>query len=272
MISPTDQPHATPKRRRSSWDVQREVLFALTLREATNRVGGQWIGAVWTLLEPLTHMTFMLVLYGVVFTREAPAGEYLVFLTAGLVPFLLFQNLANRLMDGIESNKGIFVYRQIKPVDVQMARAVVELMMTMAVYAVTLTALAFFDLHVVPADPLGLVLSNALIASIGFAWGLAIAVLTHEKPRARTVVRMSMLPMYLISGVVFPIQTIPQEYLDWLMINPILHLLELSRHAFIPQYQITPGVSISYPIICAMGLLAFGLALYWRNRQVLVGA
>lgn len=258
--------------KRSHWDVQREVLFALTVREATNRVGGQWVGAVWTLFEPMAHMAFMLVLYGVVFTRQAPAGEYLVFLITGLVPFFLFQNLSNRLIDGIDANRGLFVYRQVKPIDVLVARSLVELLMTGAVYVVTLTALGFFGFHVIPSDPLAMMEANALMALLGFGWGLTITVVTHEQPKLRSMVRMAMLPLYLISGVIFPIQSLPQEYLQWLLWNPILHLLELSRHAFIPQYQVAAGVSFGYPVIYTMGLLTLGLALYWRNRQELAGA
>ena len=56
------------------------------------------------------------------------------------------------------------------------------------------------------------------------------------------------------------------------MWNPILHLLEFSRHAFIPQYQMVPGVSFSYALFYSMALLTLGLALYWRHRQELAGA
>lgn len=257
---------------RSPWDVQREVLFALTVREATNRVGGQWVGAIWTLFEPMVHMAFMLVMYGVLFTRQSPAGEYLVFLVTGLVPFFLFQNLSNRMIDGIDANRGLFIYRQVKPIDVLVSRGLVELLMTVAVYLVTLGALGFFEFHVIPADPLAMLEATALMAILGFSWGLLITVLTHEKPKLRSMVRMSMLPLYLISGVIFPIQSLPKEYLQWLLWNPILHLLEHSRHAFIPQYQIAEGVSFGYTLMCCVGLLALGLATYWRNRQKLAGA
>lgn len=258
--------------RRSAWDVQREVLFALVIREATSRVGGQWVGAVWTLIEPLAHTLLMVALLGVALSRTAPAGEYPVFLVTGLVPFFLFQNLANRLMDGIDANKGLFSYRQVKPIDVLLARAVIETGMTLVVYALSLGTLAWFGLHATPADPLGMIGANVLVIALGASFGILVAVLTHERPRLRSLVRMTMFPLYLISGVIFPVYSLPREYQEWLLWNPVLHTLEMSRHAFIPAYSPVEGAGPLYPTLCALVILALGLMLYWNKRQQLVAS
>src|SRR5262245_64587652 len=92
-----------PLRQRSAWEVQRAVLFALVLREMKARVGGQWIGAVWTLIEPLTHVMILVTVLGFIRNTGQRGAEYPVFLVTGLLPYFLFQHLATRLMDGIES-------------------------------------------------------------------------------------------------------------------------------------------------------------------------
>lgn len=58
----TTLPASSPsvRRERTPWEVQRTVLFALLLREMKARVGGQWVGAVWTLIEPLAHVLLIL--------------------------------------------------------------------------------------------------------------------------------------------------------------------------------------------------------------------
>jgi capsular polysaccharide transport system permease protein len=127
-----------PPAKRSAWEVQRAVLFALVLREMKARVGGQWIGAVWTLIEPLTHVMILVTILGFISGRVLADIEYPVFLVTGLLPFFLFQHLAMRLMDGIESNRGLFSYRQVKPLDTLLSRACVEALMNLLVYAFTL--------------------------------------------------------------------------------------------------------------------------------------
>jgi capsular polysaccharide transport system permease protein len=261
-----------PRKRRSEWDVQREVLFALVIREASARVGGQWVGAIWTLIEPLVQTMLLVTLYGIVMGREAPAGEYAVFLVTGMIPFQLYQNLSTRLVDGIEANRGLFSYRQVKPVDVLLARATIEAGMTIIVYLFCLSILAWLGYHVTPADPLAVMGVTALLMLFGTGYGISMAVVTHNSPRLRSTVRMTAMPLYLASGVMFPVDTLPREFLDILLWNPLLHLVELSRHAFIPAYRLNDGVGVLYPLLFALALSSLGLALYWANRQRLISS
>jgi capsular polysaccharide transport system permease protein len=189
-----------------------------------------------------------------------------------MVPFLLFQNLSSRLMDGIESNRGVFSYRQVKPVDVLAARAVVEAGMNLMVYLFTLGVLGWLGFHVLPADPLSMVGVNLLILAFGTGYGILVAVLTHERPRARSMVRMSNMPLYLASGVMFPVDFLPREYVDLLLWNPLLHLVELSRHAFIPDYTPVRGVGVLYPLMTMLVVTALGLMLYQAKRQRLIAS
>lgn len=256
--------------RRSAWGVQREVLFALVIREATARVGGQWVGAVWTLIEPLAHTLLLVAILGVVSGNANVSYEYPIFLATGLIPFFLFQNLANRLMDGIEANRGLYGYRQVKPIDVLLARAVVEAGMNLIVYAFTLGALGWLGYGVIPADLLMVILVNLLLIGCGFGFGTLVAILTHERPRARSMVRMVMLPLYFASGVIFQVDLLPRDYIELLLWNPLIHLLELQRHAFIPAYTPTDGIQMLYPALAMLLMLALGLSLYRAERHKLI--
>jgi capsular polysaccharide transport system permease protein len=246
------------------------VLFALLLREIKGRVGGQWVGAVWTLIEPLMHVLVMLTIFTSIRAGGLLGAELPVFLATGLLPYFLFQNLVTRLMDGINANRGLFAYRQVLPFDTLMSRALVELIMNALVYVVTLGLLGWLGFHVLPADPLAAMGVHTLLFALGTGFGFFSAVVSHERPRLRSMIRISMLPMYIISGVIFPVHFAPPEVLHWLLYNPLLHLIELSRHAFIPDYLVLNGVSLRYPLLCALGLAALSLSLYRVDRLRLV--
>ena len=255
-----------PLRKRSPWEVQRAVLFALVLREMKARVGGQWVGAIWTLLEPLAHVLFILSIYTMLRGGSMPGVEVPVYLAVGLIPFFLFQHLATRLMDAISANRGLFSYRQVKPLDTLVSRATVEAVMNVLVYAVTLGLLGWMGYHVAPARPLEMLGINAILLLLGTGFGLFAAVVGHERPRLKGFVRMTMMPMYLASGAIFPLHMLPIEYLQWLLLNPVAHLLDLSRQAFLPAYVPLPGVNALYPALCTLGLLALALLTYSANR------
>lgn len=262
-------PRSGPLRKRTAWEVQRSVLLALVLREMKSRVGGQWIGAVWTLIEPLMQVLVMLTILSMA-RGGGVDTDVPLFLATGMVPFSLFQNLANRMMDGIEANRGLFSYRQVKPLDTLMSRAVVELIMNGFVYIVTLGILGWLGLKVLPAGPLEALGVHALLFMLGAGFGTCAAMLSYDRPRTRTFIRVSMLPLYLISGVVFPVHLVPADARALLMINPLLHLIELSRQAFMPDAIVLPGVSLMYPLLWALSLCALALALYRVNRLRLV--
>lgn len=262
----------TTARKRTAWEIQRAVLFALVLREMKQRVGGQWIGAIWTVFEPLAHTMVMVTILGFVRGRLMAGIEYPVFLVTGLIPYFYFQNLTMRLMDGIESNRGVFAYRQVKPIDALLSRAVVETIMNLLVYLLTLGILAWLGFHVLPALPLELMGVHVLIGLFGFSTGLLAAVVAHNRPRTRSFIRISFMPLYFMTGVIFPIHLLPAEYLNWLRLNPMLHLVELSRHSFSPHYQPVQGVNILYPFGCALFVLAIGLANYRVKRQRLIAS
>lgn len=250
--------------------MQRAVLFALFLREIRSRVGNQWIGAVWTLFEPLAHTLTTVSILGFLRGIVLPGLEYPVFLVTGLLPYFLFQNLILRLMDGIDANKGLFAYRQVKPLDCLVTRAWVETLMNILVYAFTLGLLAWMGLHAWPDNPLAMLSVQVVIFFLGAGVGLLCAVLGHERPRLRSFFRMALAPLYLASGIIFQVHLLAPDYLDWLLWNPMLHLVELSRQAFLSGYVPAQGVGLAYPATCMLVFCTLGLLAYRADRLRLV--
>jgi capsular polysaccharide transport system permease protein len=80
-------------------------------------------------------------------------------------------------------------------------------------------------------------------------------------PESAKVLSMVMQPLYLLSGVMFPVAAIPPPYRDWLVLNPLVHGLDSLRLAFAPYYHEIPGVDMNYLHAWALGLLVLGLAL-----------
>jgi capsular polysaccharide transport system permease protein len=79
-----------------------------------------------------------------------------------------------------------------------------------------------------------------------------------------------MMPMYIVSGVMIPVASIPQPYQGWMLLNPIVHGLEAARLAFAPYYHAVPGLDLGYLHLFALVLVFLGLALHVRFADRMV--
>jgi capsular polysaccharide transport system permease protein len=76
----------------------------------------------------------------------------------------------------------------------------------------------------------------------------------------------------LLSGVIIPLQSLPQKYLQWLLWNPLLHLIDLSRTFFLPNYQPLAGANAWYPAACALVAVVLGASMYRVYRHQLIAS
>jgi capsular polysaccharide transport system permease protein len=89
-------------------------------------------------------------------------------------------------------------------------------------------------------------------------------------PELGNILGMLMAPVYIISGVIFPIGHLPSPYREWLLMNPLAHGVDAARLAFAPHYQAFPELSIAYMYGWALVFVFLGLALHSRFETRLV--
>jgi capsular polysaccharide transport system permease protein len=255
---------------RSSFQIQKSVIFALVLREARARFGDRRMGAVWTLIEPICHLLIFSVLFALIRGRTVAGIEYPVFVLVGMAPFLLYRNTALRLMDSLRENRSLFGYKQIKPLDTYVARVLVETCISATVYAILVFGFAWYGFDMSVHSPLQWVATLALGLLFAFGLGMLLALITHALPSLKMIIRMAFFPLYFISGVLMPAAYLPQAMMPVLLLNPFLHLVELIRAQVLPYYIPVDGVSETYVITFTVVLLFIALGSYRARRLHLI--
>jgi capsular polysaccharide transport system permease protein len=256
--------------KRSPLEVQRAVLFALFVRELKTRFNGSWAGLVWVLLEPLSKLLVMVAVFGALGRTVSPSIDYPVFVLTGLLPFYMFRNLILRLMEAVDANRGLFAYRQVKPMDAIVSRALLEIVVLFATFTLAFGVLLWWGYELLPRQPLELIGIHATVAALGFSIGLLFAIATHDASRARSFLRICIGPMYLLSGVLIPVHALSQDLRWWLLWNPMLHAEEIVRSCYFPSYRAMPEASVAYPVAVTVVCLFIGLCLYRVRRQQLI--
>jgi len=255
---------------RTPWQVQKSVVFALFLRELKTRFGTYKFGYFWMLLEPMAHIIVLSLIFSYVRDRSLFGIDFPVFLVTGILPFLMFKNISLRVMDGVDANRALFAYRQIKPMDTFTARALLDSFLALVVYALILVGMAWVGLDVPFRDPFSVLFVMALLVLMGLGLGMFFCVITHFMPEAKTLIRIAFMPVYLLSGIIFPIAMIPREFLPILLWNPLLHAIEWMRGAFFTQYHMLNAISPLFVVMTTLAVLFFGLAWYRNKRHALL--
>jgi capsular polysaccharide transport system permease protein len=133
-----------------------------------------------------------------------------------------------------------------------------------------LTGIALFGHTAVPEDPLAVIEAFFGLWLLGIGFGLVTSVVIELVPELGRIIKLVMMPLYLISGVLLPISSVPQPYREWLLLNPIVHGLEAVRLGFSPYYHAISELNIAYMYGLALVSIFLGLVLHRRFESRLV--
>lgn len=255
---------------RSSLSITFSVWRAIFLRESLDRLFGERAAWFWLLIEPILHIGFLVWIWTVVRVHTMGGIDVLIWLMVGLLAFFLFRRTAIQVMYAIDCNRPLFAYRQVKPFDPAIVRGVLEAFL-MTLVSMTILIIANLLGHdAIPADPLLVLAAVFGLWLLGLGYGLVASVLMELVPESEHILNILMLPLYLISGVIWPLASVPAAWRELLMLNPITHGLESVRQGFVPYYHAAPETSLSYLYGFAVVNVFFGLLLYRRFALRLV--
>lgn len=247
-------------------EIQRAVVKALFLRETRTRFGKYRLSYLWAILSPSAHLIVMLFIFGYVMHRTMPDISFPIFLVNGIIPYFIFSDIAVRSLKAIEANKGLFNYRPVKPIDTIIARALLETMIYIMVYAVMMGVLWLVGEKFSLTHMLLLICTWFLLVILSCGIGLIFMIIGSLYPESEKFLPIIIKPFYFISCVMFPLHAVPKDYWPYLLWNPLVHVVELSREAVVENY-ISDGVELSYLAFCSLVVFFVGLVSYRLSEE-----
>ncbi len=245
--------------------IQMQVAHALVMRETRTRFGAHQVGYLWALLEPLLWVATFYALFTLA-DRSPPSGMTVAsFLVTGLVPYQLFREVTTRVVVAVEANRGLLFYPQVRPLDLVLARVVLETATWASVFAILMSAEALY-VGALRIDSLLMVLSGfALCAWLGGALGMILGALSLYMRAVEKLSSALIRPLFWLSGVFYTANDVPPSFLAIIRHNPVLHCVELVRDGWFTQYS-SLHVQPTYPVAVGLVLLLLGLAFERASR------
>jgi capsular polysaccharide transport system permease protein len=195
--------------------------------------------------------------------------SFALFYTAGILPFMMFTDISNKLGATIQFSRALLVYPRVTFVDALLARF---LLAAFTQLMVSFLVLGFVLVFLAPATVLDfgkIILAYAMTLALATGIGTLNAFLTLAYPLWQTAWAITTRPLFLISGIFFLFEAVPQPYSDVLWFNPLIHVVGVVRDGIYPFYQ-PSYVSVAYVMALSGACLAWGLFLLNRyHRDIL---
>ncbi|WP_400999841.1 ABC transporter permease [Agromyces sp. GXQ0307] len=257
---------------RTPWDGYRHSLWLLTTRDLKVRYSTSALGYLWSVLDPLVMAGIYWFVFTQVFQRPVGTEPYIVFLLAGLLPWMWFTGAVSdstraflkdaKLVRSTKLPRTIWVNRIVLSKGIEFV-----LSLPVLVLFVVLAALAGDDVRVgweLALFPLAVLLQAMLTAGLGLIVAPLVVFFRDLERATKLVLRF----LFYASPIVYGTTNLPESLHFWAAFNPLTGIFGLYRSAIFPAELDWFAVGVA----AAMSLAFLGIGLWvFRSseRQVL---
>ena len=249
---------------RSPWQVTRAVWYAMFMREFVARVMADRLAWFWMLAEPIAFVAVMVAIRSVLMggTNFIINADFIPWMIVGLLGFFLFRENMMRSLAAVSMSKALYAFRQVKPIDSVFVRCALEGLLKSFIFLLFVVGASLLEIPMIPDLPLEAMFAWFSLWCLGFGAGLTLSVLAALVNEVGIIVRIISLPLLIVSGAIIPITMLPHYMHSLILLNPIVHGLEILRLGFFQHYYTIPGISLTYLWYWSFASILLGLMLH----------
>lgn len=244
------------------------VILALMLREMTTRYGKSFGGYLWAFAEPVGMIAMLSLVFSFA-VRTPPLGSnFPMFFATGFLSYLYFMEMAQFSSSAVNMNRPLLEYPRVTPIDAIIARVLLQFVTLSVVTVVILGGIIwYFDIHTI-YDFRAILEAIALSTLLGVGTGVTNVFIFTVFPTYKNIWKIITRPLFLISGILFLLESMPPFVQSLLWWNPLIHITALMHTGFYPSYDAL-FVSKLYVASIGGGLLVLGMFLVITNRSTI---
>lgn len=240
--------------------VQLHVIVALMLRELHSINGDSKMGYIWTIVQTAFGLAVFWGIRAFMHARAPHGMTVLSFLVLGFLVWNIFNKTLTTNMRAVEANRPLLTYPHVFPLDIMAARCIVLAATQVVSMAIILTFGAMLG-YPVSLSHLGLLLAAlGMVMCFSLSMGMILFALAVWLPVLHKIVPMLLRVMFFVSGVFFSVSVFSRRVGDWLLLNPVMQIIEMARTAMASGYQ-SPYYDMRYLLAVNLCALSLGLLL-----------
>ena len=235
------------------------LLEEIVKKNFSAKYKDSYLGIIWTILSPLLMMILFTIIFSTLFSRNI--DNYAVYFLCGWCLFQFFTSAISASMNAIKGNKNILqktpAPKYIFVIGAIISELINYLIMIILLIIIILITHAPFYLSTMFFAIIPLISLVIMITGLGLMLSIACVYYTDIK-HLWTIISMMLL---YASAIFYPMDIIPIEYRQYLLLNPLYWILDQFRcfvyYGTYPQLlQIVNSLMLSC-IIFIVGLIVF---------------
>jgi lipopolysaccharide transport system permease protein len=249
----------------------RQLTREVARRELTERYAATWFGAFWVLFHPLFLIALYLFIFTVVFDLRTGAiagrdGRYAVYLLAGLIPWMGFQEAMARACVALIGNASL-VRQVVFPIEVLPLKTCVPAIVNQGIATFLFLGFMLGGGHGLPSTAalLPLLWCLQVLGMLGFSYALAI--MTVFMRDTKDLVQLfATAGIYLVPVFYLP-SWLPRLVYPLLIANPFSHMVWCYQDALYNGAIAHPASWIVFPVFCILSFI-LGLNLFRKLKPL----
>lgn len=244
------------------------LVVQMARRDVSGRYRGSFVGLMWSFFNPLLMLMIYTFVFGVIFKSRwngQTGGQFgfAVILFAGLNINSMFTECANRAPTLIVENTN-FVKKVVFPLETLSWSVIGSALFHLLVSTVVLLLIEWLVDGSVPwtAILFPVVVACFLPCVAGIVWLLAsLGVFLRDLKQAIGVITTALM---FLAPIMYPKETIPVQYRDWMYLNPLTAIVESSQNVLVWGKQPEWGILGIYTLL---SMLFAWAAFAWFERS-----
>ena len=249
----------SPPSLRNSLAVQFRVVKALFLREVLTRFGRHNLGFLWLFGEPMIFTLGIVALWTAMGSMHGSTLPIVAFAVTGYSSVLLWRNMPMRCIKAIEPNAALMFHRNVKVIDIYIARVLLEAAGATISFVVLSMVFVALGLMRGPDDVLKIIGAWLLLAWFGASLALVIGGFSETSEVVEKLWHPGSYLMFPLSGAAFLVDALPTAAQHYILFIPMVHGAEMLRDGYFGD-SVRTHYDAGYLMAWCLGLTLIGLA------------
>jgi lipopolysaccharide transport system permease protein len=254
------------------WDY-RDLLFLFVKRDVVTVYKQTVLGPIWFFVQPIMTMLVYIVVFGNIAGIPTDGIPKPLFYLSGIIIWNYFSECFLKTSDTFTVNQDMFGKVYFPRLIMPLSKVVSGLIKFFIQFILFLVLYLYFLVDGVPVQ-LGFELLLVpyfivLMALLGLGFGLIFTSMTTKYRDLKFLIQFGVQLLMYATPIIYPMSEIPEKIRYFIFFNPLSHIVEGFKLAFLGQGSLTTS-GLLYSSACTLIVLIVGILIFNKTEKTFV--